>query len=163
MLIPFSFTSPGVGGAVFAIGLSRLITRVGLELGVRIYGFIALGLLIPASLTLRQRKEVPAAAFDMFVLLLDGSDERCHVLTTLSPPAQWTQVLPEANELSAPPTRHRTHGFQPLYPTFLPANVRGSERAQCRDGRMACGRWVWLCCFRRTESTLLRILIRASI
>jgi hypothetical protein len=48
----------GLGGAVFSIGLSKLIDDVGLEWGVRTGGIIALALLIPASFTLRKKKEL---------------------------------------------------------------------------------------------------------
>ena len=62
------YAGSGVGGAVFSIILSRLITIVGLEVAVRIYGGIALGLLIPASFTLRPNKEVPIATFQLSYL-----------------------------------------------------------------------------------------------
>lgn len=59
------YAGSGVGGAVFSIILSRLITTVGLEVAVRIYGGIALVSLIPASFTLRSNKEVPVASFKL--------------------------------------------------------------------------------------------------
>lgn len=55
------YAGSGLGGAVFSIGLSKLIDDVGLEWGVRIAGIISLALLIPASFTLRKRKELPIA------------------------------------------------------------------------------------------------------
>lgn len=55
------YAGSGLGGAVFSIGLSRLIDGVGLEWGVRIAGILALALLVPASFTLRKRKELPIA------------------------------------------------------------------------------------------------------
>ena len=55
----------GLGGAVFSIGLSKLIDDVGLEWGVRIAGIIALALLIPASFTLRKKKELRIARLQL--------------------------------------------------------------------------------------------------
>lgn len=63
MAVGIVYAGSGVGGAVFSIMLSRLITIVGLEVAVRIYGGIALSLLIPASFTLRSNKQVPPASF----------------------------------------------------------------------------------------------------
>jgi hypothetical protein len=51
----------GLGGAVFSIGLSKLIDRLGLEEGVRIAGILALAILVPASMTLRKKKELKIA------------------------------------------------------------------------------------------------------
>lgn len=52
------YAGSGVGGAVLSIGLSRLIGRVGLEWAIRIYGLLALFVLVPASFTLRQREQI---------------------------------------------------------------------------------------------------------
>ena len=58
----------GLGGAVFSIGLSKLISEVGLERGVRIAGCIALATLIPASFTLRRKTATPIARFQLAYL-----------------------------------------------------------------------------------------------
>lgn len=48
------YAGSGLGGAVFSIALSALIKRIGLENSLRVYGALALALLVPASWFLKR-------------------------------------------------------------------------------------------------------------
>ncbi|UZJ52530.1 hypothetical protein CBS101457_001850 [Exobasidium rhododendri] len=65
LAIGIVYAGSGLGGAVFSIGLSKLIDNVGLTLGVRIAGIIALAILIPASFTLKKKTQTRIPQFKL--------------------------------------------------------------------------------------------------
>jgi MFS family permease len=65
LAIGIVYGGSGLGGAVFSIGLSKLIVKVGLTRGVRIAGVIALAILIPASFTLKKKRQVSIPRFQL--------------------------------------------------------------------------------------------------
>ncbi|PWN97536.1 MFS general substrate transporter [Tilletiopsis washingtonensis] len=62
------YAGSGVGGAVLAVGLSRLARAVGLAWAIRIYGLLALAVLVPASWLLKHRVPPPLAMVRMSYL-----------------------------------------------------------------------------------------------
>lgn len=65
LAIGIVYSGSGIGGAVFSIGLSHLIKRVGLEWAVRIWSFIAFGVLIPVSLILKPKAKAQSGKFTL--------------------------------------------------------------------------------------------------
>lgn len=82
LAIGIVYSGSGIGGAVFSIGLSHLIKRVGLEWAVRIWSFIAFGVLIPVSLILKPKAKAQSGKFTLWVDLKRSLSFTIYILTT---------------------------------------------------------------------------------
>jgi MFS family permease len=124
------YAGSGVGGAVLAVGLSRLARAVGLAWAIRIYGLLALAVLVPASWLLKHRVPPPLAMVRMCVAPCVGCTSRSSPL----------QVVPAADQLPPAARCHGDRHLLALRAAVLPAHVCRVCRLHGRDGRVACSR-----------------------